>query len=72
MQEFTLTINISADGETVEGTVTGMQGKGCSNVAALLDRVGQELEHRHTDDYDQAEPVQIGATGSRRLWQGGR
>jgi hypothetical protein len=50
MQSFTLTITISADGESVEGTIRGMQGKKCSNVAALLDEVGRELEHRHTVD----------------------
>jgi hypothetical protein len=67
MQNFTLTITISEDGETVEGTISGMQGKKCSNVAALLDKVGGELEHRHTIDYDRPEPVSVGTGTSRTV-----
>jgi len=65
MQNFTLTISISADGETVEGEIAGMQGKKCSNIAALLDKVGIETEHRHTVDYHRPEPVSIGQATSR-------
>jgi len=71
MQEFTLVVSISADGEIVEGEVQGMHGKKCANVAALLDQVGEELEHRHTGDWDKAEPVQIG-TGSNSTLTLGR
>ena len=70
MQEFTLIVEISADGETVEGTVQGMHGKKCANVAALLDQVGQELEHRHTADWDRPEPVQIDTGTSSSLGVG--
>ena len=59
MQEFKLTVTISADGETVVGEISGIKGKKCSDIAALLDQVGDELEHRHTSDYDAPEPVQI-------------
>jgi len=61
MQAFTLTITISVDGETVVGEVSGIKGKRCSDIAALLDKVGDETEHRHTADYDAVEPVQINA-----------
>ena len=71
MQNFTLTITISADGETVEGQISGMQGKKCSNIAALLDKVGNELEHKHTVDYDRPEPVSI-VTGTSRTVAAGR
>jgi len=74
MQEFTLTITISADGETVEGEVSGIKGKRCSDVAALLDKVGEETEHRHTADYDAPEPVQLhigSAAGTLSLGRGG-
>ena len=57
---------------TVEGTVTGMQGKKCSNTAALLDKVGEELEHRHTADYDQSEPVSVGGTTTQQTIGSGR
>lgn len=66
MQQFTLTITISADGETVEGEVAGMKGKKCAGVAKLLDQVGEELEHRRTADWDEPEPVSVG-TGKRTL-----
>ena len=56
-QDFEFIVNISADGHEVEGTVGGVAGKSCSNVAALLDKVGRELEHRHTDDYHRPEPA---------------
>ena len=71
MQNFTLTITISADGETVEGQISGMQGKKCSNIAALLDKVGNELEHKHTVDYDRPEPVSI-VTGTSHTVAAGR
>lgn len=71
MQDFTLTITISADGEEVVGEVSGMKGKKCSDVAALLDQVGDELEHRHTDDYSANEPVSIGTTTKHTLTIGG-
>jgi len=67
MQDFELTITISADGETVVGEVAGMRGKRCANVAALLDRVGQELEHRHTAEHDAPEPVRLGTSTARTL-----
>ena len=67
MQNFTLTITISADGEEVVGQISGMQGKKCSNVAALLDKVGNELEHKHTVDYDRPEPVSIVTSTSRTV-----
>jgi hypothetical protein len=66
-QQFTLTINISADGETVEGTITEIQGKACSNIARLLDKVGRELEHRHTDDYNAKAPVSIGGKAKKTV-----
>jgi hypothetical protein len=72
MQNFTLTITISADGETVEGQISGMQGKKCSNIAALLDKVGNELDHRHTVDYDRPEPVSIATRTSRTVSSGRR
>ena len=50
MQNFVLIVEISADGETVAGQVQGVHGKKCANISALLDQVGQELEHRHTAD----------------------
>ena len=59
MQDFTLTITISPDGETVVGQVSGVKGKVCSDIVALLDQVGDEIEHHHTADYDTPEPVQI-------------
>lgn len=62
-QEFTFTIEISADGATVTGTVNGIKGKGCGNVQKLLDRIGEELEHEHTPEWDAPEPVRI-ATGT--------
>jgi len=61
LQDFTFTINVSADGATVEGTVTGMTGHKCSDVSKILNALGQELEHRHTGDYAKTEPVRIGA-----------
>lgn len=64
-QNFTLTITISKDGETVIGEVAGISGKKCSDIAALLDQVGEETEHRHTADYDRPEPVTIGAAKKR-------
>jgi hypothetical protein len=60
-QDFTFTIDISADGQTVEGTVTGMTGHKCSDVSKILNALGQEVEHRHTGDYDKTEPVRINA-----------
>ena len=72
MQDFTLTITISPDGETVEGAITGIKGKRCSNIAALLDKVGEELEHCHTADYDEPEPVSVSSTSSQTLNLGGR
>ena len=59
MQAFTLTITISTDGETVVGEVEGIKGKRCSDISALLDKVGEELEHRHTAEWSEPEPVQI-------------
>lgn len=72
MQDFVLVIEISADGETVSGEVEGIHGKRCSDISALLDQVGQEVEHRHTADWDKPEPVQIGASnaGSVKLGKG--
>jgi hypothetical protein len=48
-----------------------MQGKRCSNIAALLDKVGEELDHRHTADYDKTEPVRIGGSTTGSLHLGG-
>lgn len=62
-QAFTFTIDISADGETVQGTVAGIKGKSCGNVQKLLDQLGEELEHTHTADWDAPEPVQLGVKG---------
>jgi hypothetical protein len=70
MQEFKLTITISPDGETVEGEVSRMKGKKCANVAKLLDQVGEELEHRHTADWDRAEPVSVGRQTGRTITLG--
>jgi len=60
MQEFTFNITISADGETVVGEIHGIKGKKCTNVARLLDTIGTEIEHRHTAEYNEREPVRIG------------
>ena len=70
-QQFELTIEISADGRTVTGTITGIHGHKCENVAALLDEIGLEVEHRHTPDYDQVEPVEIKTSGVRHQTIGG-
>jgi len=59
MQEFTLNITISEDGETVEGQVEGMKGHKCEDVQHVLDQIGQELEHHRTHEYDEKEPVRI-------------
>lgn len=64
MQEFTLIIDISADGEEVVGEVKGIAGKRCHDIQGLLDQVGQEIEHRHTADWDKPEPVQIGTSST--------
>ena len=69
-QDFTFIVEISADGREVQGTVQGMAGKSCGNVAALLDKVGRELEHRHTEDYDRPEPVRWRATTGGKLQVG--
>lgn len=58
-QNFTFTIDISANGETVTGTVAGIKGKTCHNVQKMLDDLGQEIEHRHTSDWDKPEPVAL-------------
>lgn len=70
MEEFTLIVDISADGETVEGEVQGIHGKRCANIVALLDKVGEEIEHRHTADWDKPEPVRIGGRTNETLLQG--
>jgi len=73
MQEFTLTITISADGEIVTGQVAGIKGKRCADVSALLDKVGEELEHCRTSEWDEPEPVQISTgpvTGIQSLGRG--
>jgi hypothetical protein len=70
-QEFEFVIEISADGETVSGTVEGVAGKSCGGVAALLDKVGEELEHRSTADYDRPEPVRIGTSTGTKVRLGG-
>jgi hypothetical protein len=70
-QQFELTIDISADGRTVTGTVTGIHGHTCENVAALLDEVGREVEHKHTADWDKPEPVEIKTSGQRHQTIGG-
>jgi len=67
MQDFELTITISPDGETVEGEVKGIKGHGCGDVQKLLDKIGDELEHRHTPEWDQRVPVAVGGRASR--WQ---
>ena len=73
MQEFTLRITISADGETVTGQIHGIKGKKCTNVAHLLDEIGQETEHYHTYEYDEKEPVQLTGTAGESVVQlGGR
>jgi len=70
-QEFTFTITISADGETVEGQVKGMKGHKCESVQHVLDQVGEEIEHRHTVEYDESEPVRFGGKTNRTLKLGG-
>jgi hypothetical protein len=70
-QAFELTIEISADGRTVKGTVGGVAGKTCENVAALLDQVGREVEHAHTPDYHRPEPVEIAPHTQRHQGVGG-
>jgi len=72
MQEFTMTISISADGETVTGTIHGIKGKSCSNVAHLLDEIGTEIAHHHTHEWDEKEPVRLtGKSGTGKLHLGG-
>jgi hypothetical protein len=58
MQNFTFEIVIHTDG-TVEGTVHGVKGHRCSDVVKILDGLGLELEHKHTDDFDAPEPVDL-------------
>jgi hypothetical protein len=70
-QEFTFSITISADGETVEGQVHGMAGHKCEDVLHVLDQIGEEIEHRHTSEYEQSEPVRFGQSGSNKLQLGG-
>lgn len=73
MQEFTLRIVISADGETVTGEVHGVKGHSCEDVQHVLDEIGNEIEHRHTHEYDEKEPVRLGGkSGSNKLQLGGR
>lgn len=64
MQEFTFQIMISADGETVTGEVQGIKGKRCEDVQHVLDEVGKELEHRHTWEYEEKEPVRLGGSSA--------
>jgi hypothetical protein len=58
MQQFTFELVIHKDG-TVEGKVNGIQGTRCSEVVKVLDGLGLELEHKHTDDFDAPEPVDL-------------
>jgi hypothetical protein len=69
-QEFTFTITISADGETVEGQVEGMKGRKCEDVQHVLDQIGAEVEHRHTAEYDESEPVRFGQSDDNKLQLG--
>ena len=64
-QEFTLTVTISADGETVETEVAGIKGSGCHALQEMFNKLGDELEHRQTAEYSQRAPVSIGQTTSR-------
>lgn len=64
-QEFTLIITISEDGETATAEVNGIKGRKCSDVAKMVEELGEVIEHRHTADYDQPEPVALNRTGGR-------
>jgi hypothetical protein len=70
-QDFRFVIIISADGETVTGEVHGIKGKSCEDVQRVLDEVGQELDYRHTWEYEAKEPVRLGSKpGSGKLTLG--
>jgi hypothetical protein len=55
-QEFTLTVTIYPDGR-VTGLVEGVKGPSCEKVSSALAALGREVEHHHTPDWDQPEPV---------------
>lgn len=66
-ETFELLIEISADGTAVSGTVHGIAGHGCEGIAALLDKVGEEVEHYHTEDWDKQPKVRWGQ--QTQSWQ---
>jgi hypothetical protein len=72
MQEFKFVISISADGETVEGEIKGIKGHKCEDVQHVLDQIGVEVEHRHTAEHDESEPVRFGQSGGNKLQLGGK
>lgn len=71
MQQFTLTLTISADGTNVESLVEGMKGHKCGSVQAIVNGIGDEIEHRHTPDFDAPEPVSI-SIGTSKTVKAGR
>lgn len=55
--EFEFTITISEDGNTVEGLVQKLAGPNCGHVSGIIADLGEEVEHRHTADYDRPTHV---------------
>lgn len=70
-QDFEFVITISADGETVTGEVKGLKGHKCEDVQHVLDQIGNEIEHHHTAEWDEKEPVRLAGTTSNTLKLGG-
>jgi hypothetical protein len=72
MQQFTLTLTISADGTNVDSLVEGMKGHKCDSVQAIIGGIGDEIEHRHTPDFDAPEPVFVSMSGTVKTIKAGR
>lgn len=65
-QQFEMTVTIGEDG-TVETLVQGVKGSGCHALQEMFNDLGDELEHRQTNEFAQRAPVSVGKTTSR--WQ---